>query len=144
MDWDQVQSRWLEIKGAARARWGRLTDDDLEFMRGERDRIVGRLQQRYDYAREDAEREVESWRDGLKAMHDHSRLLDEIERLKAEVASFAKVARDGLSSGADQASVKADQIAKELETAIERNPMQAVLIAAGVGLIIGLLSKSNR
>lgn len=53
MNWDQVEGQWKDVKGQLRAKWGKLTDDDLEEARGNRERLVGRLQARYGDAKED-------------------------------------------------------------------------------------------
>jgi uncharacterized protein YjbJ (UPF0337 family) len=61
MNWDRVQGKWKEFRGDVRTRWGQLTDDDVEQVEGRRDKLVGRLQQRYGLAREDAERQIDEW-----------------------------------------------------------------------------------
>ena len=61
MNWDQIQGKWTEIKGKAREQWGELTDDDLTEAKGQREQLVGKIQQRYGKAREVAEREVDAW-----------------------------------------------------------------------------------
>jgi len=61
MNWDQLEGKWKELKGKARSKWGKLTDDDLESIRGKRDMLMGRLQQRYGMKRDAAEREVDDW-----------------------------------------------------------------------------------
>ncbi|MYL23160.1 CsbD family protein [Halomonas alkaliantarctica] len=64
MNWDQIEGRWAEMKGKARATWGELTDGDLEQIGGKRDELVGKLQQRYGLAKEEAERKVDEWANG--------------------------------------------------------------------------------
>jgi uncharacterized protein YjbJ (UPF0337 family) len=49
------------MKGRVRSKWGMLTDDDLDVIAGERDALIGRIQQRYGVEREKAEREVKDW-----------------------------------------------------------------------------------
>jgi hypothetical protein len=44
MNWDQVEGKWKQMKGAAKKQWGKLTEDDLDYMAGSRDQFVGRLQ----------------------------------------------------------------------------------------------------
>jgi uncharacterized protein YjbJ (UPF0337 family) len=61
MNWDQIEGKWKEIKGKARTKWGKLTDDDLENVAGKKDVLLGRLQQRYGYKRDQAEKEVDTW-----------------------------------------------------------------------------------
>jgi uncharacterized protein YjbJ (UPF0337 family) len=44
-------------------KWGKLTDDDLDVISGKRDQLVGKVQERYGIAREEAEKEVsEFWK----------------------------------------------------------------------------------
>lgn len=65
MNWDQIKGSWTEMKGKVKAQWGDLTDDDLDRMEGDRDQLVGQIQRRYGIAREEAERQVDSWGQGL-------------------------------------------------------------------------------
>ena len=59
--WDQIAGRWKQIKGEARKQWADLTDDDLEYVNGEREKLIGKIQERYGKARMDAEQEVDRW-----------------------------------------------------------------------------------
>ena len=61
MNWDQVEGKWKQMKGGIRKQWSKLTDDDLEYMAGSKDQFVGRLQERYGVAREDAQRQADEW-----------------------------------------------------------------------------------
>ncbi len=64
--WDQVAGKWKELRGEVRKAWGKLTDDDLERIAGQRDVLVGRLQERYGIAKEEANRQVDQWEKSLK------------------------------------------------------------------------------
>jgi uncharacterized protein YjbJ (UPF0337 family) len=61
MNTDQLEGSWEILKGKIQKQWGRLTNDDLDVIEGNRKEISGRIQQRYGYARERAEREVDTW-----------------------------------------------------------------------------------
>ena len=61
MNWDEVKGQWKEVKGQVKAKWGKLTDDDLQRVNGKRDQLVGRIQERYGVAREEAERQVDEF-----------------------------------------------------------------------------------
>jgi len=65
MDWVQVKGNWNMLKGKLREQWGKLTDDDFERAAGQRDQLVGRLQERYGYNKEQAERELDNFVAGL-------------------------------------------------------------------------------
>jgi len=61
MNWDQIKGNWKQMKGEAKRQWGNLTDDDLDRAEGDRDKLVGRIQERYGIARDEAERQVDDW-----------------------------------------------------------------------------------
>jgi len=61
MNWDTIEGKWRQIKGEARVKWGKLTDDDLDQIAGKRDVLVGILQERYRRKRDDVERDVDNW-----------------------------------------------------------------------------------
>lgn len=65
MNWDQVEGNWKQVKGKAKEKWGRFTDDDLDVIAGKRDQLVGRLQEHYGLAREEAEKEADRWSDAV-------------------------------------------------------------------------------
>jgi uncharacterized protein YjbJ (UPF0337 family) len=50
MDWNRVEGNWKEAKGKIKEKWGKLNDDDLTAINGQREQLEGRLQQRYGYA----------------------------------------------------------------------------------------------
>lgn len=61
MDWNQVQGKWKQMKGSAKTRWGKLTDDDLDVIAGKRDQLIGRIQERYGIAKDEAQHQVDEW-----------------------------------------------------------------------------------
>jgi len=61
MNWDQVKGQWKQYKGSAKETWGDMTDDELMQAEGQRDKMVGLVQEKYGKAKEDAEREVDDW-----------------------------------------------------------------------------------
>jgi len=61
MNWDQVQGKWTQMKGSVKQQWGKLTDDDLDVIDGSKDKLVGRLQERYGIKKEEAQRQLDAW-----------------------------------------------------------------------------------
>lgn len=61
MNEDTLKGQWTQLKGKVREQWGRLTDDDLAEIHGRGEQLVGRIQERYGIAREDAQRQFDSW-----------------------------------------------------------------------------------
>jgi uncharacterized protein YjbJ (UPF0337 family) len=61
MNSDQMEGKWKQMKGSIKSRWGNLTDDDLTVIEGQKDQLVGRVQERYGIARDEAQRQVDDW-----------------------------------------------------------------------------------
>jgi uncharacterized protein YjbJ (UPF0337 family) len=61
MNWDQIEGKWKQAVGKIKAKWGKLTDDDLQVISGKRDQLVGKIQERYGMAKDEAERQVDDF-----------------------------------------------------------------------------------
>jgi uncharacterized protein YjbJ (UPF0337 family) len=61
MNSDRMQGQWKQLKGKIKTQWGKLTDDDLDVISGQKDQLVGRIQERYGIQKEEAQRQVEEW-----------------------------------------------------------------------------------
>jgi uncharacterized protein YjbJ (UPF0337 family) len=61
MNRDTFKGQWMQLKGQLRRQWGKLTDDEVDQIRGNAEILFGKLQERYGYSREQAERELERW-----------------------------------------------------------------------------------
>jgi len=62
MNKDTLKGQWTQLKGRVREQWGKLTDDDLDQIQGRSEQLVGRLQERYGIAKDEAQRQLDSWR----------------------------------------------------------------------------------
>jgi uncharacterized protein YjbJ (UPF0337 family) len=69
MNSDAFAGKWKQVRGRAKEWWGKLTDDDLERVEGQFDRLVGRLQERYGWARKQAEEEITRRFDAYHSEH---------------------------------------------------------------------------
>lgn len=58
MNKDILKGNWKQFRGEIQKQWGKLTDDDMDVINGEKDKLVGSMQERYGWNRERAEREV--------------------------------------------------------------------------------------
>lgn len=61
MNRDVIEGKWKELTGRAKVQWGKLTDDDLQQFDGTKDKLIGIVQQRYGYARDEAQRNVDEF-----------------------------------------------------------------------------------
>ena len=61
MNQDIIQGKWTQLKGSLKSKWGKLTDDDLARLDGNREYLVGRLQERYGWQKDKAEHEIHAF-----------------------------------------------------------------------------------
>jgi len=61
MNWDQIEGKWKQYRGHVKEKWGQLTDDELDVIAGNRDKLVGKLQEKHGLSKEEAERQLEDW-----------------------------------------------------------------------------------
>ena len=61
MNEDILKGKWRQIKGEVKSRWGKLTDDDMDRVEGDAEKLIGRVQERYGYQRDEAQREVDAF-----------------------------------------------------------------------------------
>jgi len=56
---DVLAGQWKQLRGSVKSWWGRLTDDDFDRIAGQKDRLIGTLQEKYGYTRDMAQQEVD-------------------------------------------------------------------------------------
>ena len=61
MNKDTMKGKWHQLKGGAKKQWGKLTDDDLDKIDGQQEKLAGKIQERYGIARDEADRQVNDW-----------------------------------------------------------------------------------
>jgi uncharacterized protein YjbJ (UPF0337 family) len=65
MNKDIISGKWSQLKGKAQAKWGDLTNDDFDVAEGNAEYLAGRLQERYGWAKDRAEKEVRDFQDSV-------------------------------------------------------------------------------
>lgn len=58
MNSDVIKGKWKQLSGSIKARWGDLTNDDLDVVEGHSEYLEGKLQERYGWTKEKAQQEV--------------------------------------------------------------------------------------
>ena len=61
MNWDIVKGNWTQYRGKIKEQWGKLTDDELDMIAGQRDQLLGKIQQAYGVSRDEAEHQIRSF-----------------------------------------------------------------------------------
>jgi uncharacterized protein YjbJ (UPF0337 family) len=149
---DILAGRWKQMRGTVKSWWGKLTDDDFDRIAGQKDQLIGTLQEKYGYTREMAQREVE------QRMHDYN---DETAKASGatttvgeKMTSLAGAIREkapAQGSLGSAATAVADQLdtagsylqtanwenmAKDLSDIIRRYPLQSLLVGFGIGYLL--------
>ena len=63
MNEDIIKGKWNEIKGSIQQKWGKLTNDDLDQINGDRTKLAGKIQKVYGLERDEAEKQLKDWED---------------------------------------------------------------------------------
>lgn len=61
MDWNRIEGNWRQFKGRVKEQWGKLTDDELDQINGQRDQLEGKIQERYGIAKDQVRSDVDDW-----------------------------------------------------------------------------------
>jgi uncharacterized protein YjbJ (UPF0337 family) len=69
MNEDILKGQWKQLQGKVRQQWGKLTDDDLATIKGDRDVLAGKIQEYYGRTREQAEEDLDRFLEAEKAAY---------------------------------------------------------------------------
>lgn len=61
MNWNVIEGKWMQLKGEVRSKWAKLTDDDFRALDGKREKLVGKIVERYGILKDEAEKQVDDW-----------------------------------------------------------------------------------
>lgn len=61
MNQDILKGNWHQLKGEIKSKWGELTDNELTEIEGDSEKLMGKLQEKYGWSKERANREVNDW-----------------------------------------------------------------------------------
>lgn len=61
MNDDKIKGQWKQLSGKLKAKWGQLTDDDLQVADGNAEYLAGKLQERYGIAKDEAKKQIEEF-----------------------------------------------------------------------------------
>lgn len=79
MNWNQIAGDWKQFSGKVQEKWGKLTNDEVTMIAGQREQLIGYLQERYGYEKEQAEKELNDFTQTLEA---HAAQLKKRRRLQ--------------------------------------------------------------
>jgi uncharacterized protein YjbJ (UPF0337 family) len=158
MNDDIFTGQWKQMRGALRSWWAKISDDDFERIGGQKDELIGVIQEKYGYTRDQAESEVErrfkEYGAGsgsrLSASGAAETIKDKAYDLSATAASKAREVTAGVTSGLEKAGSyfkeeRVENIAADLIALVRRYPVQSALIGIGlVYLLFGSRSSESK
>jgi uncharacterized protein YjbJ (UPF0337 family) len=155
MNDDTFAGQWKQMRGALKSWWGTLTDDDFEKIGGQKDKLIGVIQERYGYSRERAQNEVDrrfnEYGAGGSGLSGSGAAVEDLGakayEFGASASSMAREASAGVASGLETAGSYLKEkdfgnIAADFAGLVRKHPVQALLI--GAGLIYLLCRSTNR
>jgi uncharacterized protein YjbJ (UPF0337 family) len=119
MNSNDLESKWQKLRGEIRSQWGKLTDDDLERIAGNKDKLIGAVQERYGYVWDEARQMVD-------------RYLDDYNGLKTRATEALKA----VASKENLHKLKGDVV-----DFVRRYPIPSLLIGLGIGYLLARRSE---
>jgi uncharacterized protein YjbJ (UPF0337 family) len=155
MNQDVFAGQWKQMRGELKSWWGKLADDDFDRIGGQKDKLIGLLQEKYGYARERAQQEVEQ---RLQEYGDKTGSPNDAPHAGAIATAVAAVA-GGLESAEGAIATATTAVAGGLESAssylqeqefaamatdltalMRRYPVQSLLVGVGIGYVLARLT----
>ena len=121
MNEDILAGQWKEMRGALKSWWGKLTDDDFEWIGGQKDKLIGLIQERYGYTRDQARDEME-------------RRFDEYSNKASEITKSA--AKRLEAAGSYLQEKRLADIAADFAGLVRKYPVQSLLCGLGLGYLL--------
>jgi len=156
MNDDTFAGQWKQMRGTLKSWWGNLSDDDFEKIGGQKDKLIGVVQEKYGYSLEQARNEIErrfkeyagpgsdGWAGSGAAV---------VEDFKAKAyeygtnaANKAREATAGVTSGLEKAQSYFQEkdfttMTADLTGLVRKYPVQSALIGAGLFFLLTRSSK---
>lgn len=119
MNANELSSQWQKLKGEIRSKWGKLTDDDIERIAGQKDKLIGALQERYGYVWEEARQVVDRY------LEDYDSLKNQATEALRAVSSKENIQKFG----------------SDVMELVRRYPISSLLIGLGIGYLLARRSE---
>lgn len=126
--------QWKQMRGALKSWWGRLSDDDFDWVGGEKDKLIGLIQEKYGQTRDQAEQEVERRLREYDAGGAIGGVTARAQELGAQATAKVREAVDSARSYIRDKDY--GDIAKEATDLVRSYPVQSLLIGIGIGFLL--------
>ena len=135
MNEDIFAGQWKQMRGDLKSWWGKLADDELDLIGGHKDKLIGLVQERYGYAREHAEQEVER---RFKEFRDKTDGV--VANITAKAQEFGATAAHKAN---EVATVVGEKIGSLANVMREKAPREGAVATAATAVVDGLESTGS-
>lgn len=144
MNQDIFAGQWKQMQGTLKSWWGKLTDDDVERIAGQKDKLIGWVQEKYGYAREKAQQEVErrlqEYGDTLGGL---SGMPDAAGAVASLTAKAQEVGATAASTASEAATTVGEQMGSLAGVIRDHAPHEGAIATAATTVAGGLESAST-
>ena len=125
---EELQGKWMEVKGRLQEHWGQLTDEDLQRARGTTEELIGAIQRKTGATRREIEALLTS------AIDEGAGISEQFSDAAQYYASqAARSVRDNYSRGA----IATEDLTRQISHRVRSRPGEALAIAFGLGIAAG-------
>jgi uncharacterized protein YjbJ (UPF0337 family) len=125
----QLAGSWDRIKGELRQRWGQLTEDDLERFKGNVDQLIGYLQEKTGWQRQ----QIESFLNDS-----YEKLSGGVQKASEKAREYSGRAAEAIQGQYEQFSQRMGDTSAQAQEMIRNRPTESVVVAFGVGVLSGI------
>lgn len=126
-----VEQKWDQIRGALKAKWSQLTDQDLKMIDGDSRKLVALVHQKTNLPLH----EIEEGIDAIAAQSEG--LLSRIARTASE---FAQAAGHYAQSAGSQVAAPMQRAYSQARDMVEARPLPSVASSFAAGMLLGILA----
>jgi uncharacterized protein YjbJ (UPF0337 family) len=135
MNEDVFAGQWKQMRGELKSWWGKLADDDLDRIGGQKDKLIGLVQEKYGYARDYAEQEVER-----RFKEYDNKTGGVVENVTTKARELSSTAVNKANEAATVVGEKLDSLANVIR---ERAPREGSVATAATTVVDGLESAGS-
>ena len=127
MNQDIFAGQWRQMRGTLKSWWGKLADSDFDRIGGQTDKLIGLVQEKYGYARDRAEQEVER---RLKEYGDKT--AGAVANMTAKAREIGAIAMSKASEAATVVGAKMESLASAIREKAPHDGATATAVAGGL------------
>lgn len=136
--------QWKQMRGTLKSWWGKLSDDDFEWIEGQKDKLIGLVQEKYGYTRDQAQDEVDRRlneyddKDSSAGVQDMTAKVYGLGKIAASKArgAVAALANEFATAGSAIQENKLETMATDLRAFIRKHPFALLFVGIGLGYLL--------